>query len=194
MAIEICPLASDIGNLADWAAVAVAALGAVAVFMLSRAANRTATASFQLSQRIQQSQDELQLRELRILLSELSEEVGRVLYHVVTINHSSNQAPESWVDGDIAQAVQCLALPVADRERDRLHILPDYVVSGVTDSQFYLRMFLRDFEEFGKNYAVYEDATNYLPDLIQRARSLEKTLSRTSDSITFAIGMNMRHV
>ncbi|MEQ7780278.1 hypothetical protein [Xanthomonas hortorum] len=31
-----CPLAEDIGNLADWAAVAVALFGAIAVFQLSR--------------------------------------------------------------------------------------------------------------------------------------------------------------
>jgi len=36
----ICPLAADWGNVADWIAAGVAAAGAVAVWLVTKAANR----------------------------------------------------------------------------------------------------------------------------------------------------------
>lgn len=65
--MAICPLAVDWGNAADWAAVAVAAAGAVAVWLVSKAANRTAKASHELAEQLKRRDDEIRSADRTVL-------------------------------------------------------------------------------------------------------------------------------
>lgn len=65
--MEVCPLAVDWGNAADWAAVAVAAVGAVAVWLVSRAANKTAKASHELATQMKIRDEEMRSADRTVL-------------------------------------------------------------------------------------------------------------------------------
>jgi len=81
MAIEFCPLELDWGNLADWAAVIVAAAGAAAVLYLTKAANETARASHQLGQQLKDREESLRAREAAVLAALLFPEVADAYAH-----------------------------------------------------------------------------------------------------------------
>lgn len=67
MAIEICPLAADWGNLADWAAVVVAGAGALAVWLVTKASNRTASASHELARQLKERDEETRSADRSVL-------------------------------------------------------------------------------------------------------------------------------
>jgi hypothetical protein len=195
MAIAICPLAMDTGNLADWAAVVVAAIGAIAVFMLSRAANRTANASLQLTRRFQDRENLLLERESRLLLSEVATDVIEASSAIEAINNLDKQDVESWTAGNgIAQALEGLSLRVADRERDRLHLLPDYAAFGISDAQYRISQLQMMAEEFREHHAATELAAHFVPRLTMAAGRVEDSLNRALQSINFASAMLKSHV
>jgi len=188
MAIDICPLAKDIGNLADWAAVAVALLGAIAVFMLGRAANRTANASLELTRRIQQREDALQRRETRLLSSELLTEVNLTWAEVQKIAGAMGYVKHGW-NGErgLAQAIQQLSLPTADRERDRLHILPDVTASDVADAQMRIRQLKVHAHAFTTQHFGTKGMDNFLPVLVASVQLTESSLERAFNSLRGAV-------
>ncbi len=174
MAIEICPLASDVGNLADWAAVAVATVGSVAVLMLSRAANRTANASLQLSKRIEEKEDELLLREKQLLFSELTRDVMEALSDIDAIKTHMARGLDSWgSDARFMKAVQSLALATADRERARLHLLPEYVASSVVHAQQSMNQFRARAVEFNDHHVGTELAGHFFPTIVAAAEDVD---------------------
>lgn len=67
MAIEICPLEAAWGNWADWAAVVVAGAGALAVLLVTKAANRTARASHDLAKQLKDRDDEVRSADRTVL-------------------------------------------------------------------------------------------------------------------------------
>lgn len=69
MALEVCPLAAEWGNLADWAGVVVAGAGAVAVWLISKAANRTASASLELAKQLKDRDDEIRSADRTVLVT-----------------------------------------------------------------------------------------------------------------------------
>ncbi|PZS98281.1 hypothetical protein A7X83_02865 [Stenotrophomonas maltophilia] len=190
MAIEICPLASDVGNLADWAAVAVATVGSVAVLMLSRAANRTANASLQLSKRIEEKEDELLLREKQLLFSELTRDVMEALSDIDAIKTHMARGLDSWgSDARFMKAVQSLALATADRERARLHLLPEYVASSVVHAQQSMSQFRARAVEFNDHHVGTEMAAYFFPTIVAAAEDVDFWLNSAFRSLNFAAGM-----
>ena len=65
--MEICPLEVEWGNVADWAAVAVAAAGALAVWLVTKAANRTASASHELAKQLKERDEEFRTADRTVL-------------------------------------------------------------------------------------------------------------------------------
>lgn len=188
MAIEICPLAADVGNWADWAAVAVALIGAIAVFMLGRAANRTANASFELTRRIQQKEHELELREMRLLSNELLTDVNLTLVEVRKAAGAMSWVKHGWNgEGGIAQSIQRLSLATADRERDRLHILPDVAASNVAEAQLRIRELRDHAHAFTARHFGGPGMEEYLPILKTSMLVAESSLERAFESLQKAI-------
>lgn len=191
MAIEICPLAADIGNLADWAAVGVTAIGAVAVFMLSRAENRTANASLELSKGVQDRENALLLREKGLLLGELTRDVMSALSSIEAIKSHTEAGLENWdTDARFINAVQGLSLTVADRERDRLHLLPDYAASIVVEAQQAITELRAIAIEFNDHVLGTEMAAHFFPSVTRAASHVETGLNRAFQSLTVASAMN----
>jgi len=188
MAIEICPLAQDIGNLADWAAVAVALLGAVAVFLLGRAANRTANASFELTRRIKQREDELELREMRLLSNELLTDVNLTLAEVQKVAGAMGYVKHGWNgEGGISQIIQRLSLATADRERDRLHILPDVTASDVAEAQLRIRQLRDTAHAFTARHFGGPGMQEFLPVVKGSLLLAQSSLERAHESLRDAI-------
>ncbi|WP_226426577.1 hypothetical protein [Xanthomonas sp. MWU16-30325] len=142
MATEICPLAADWGNWADWAAVfvgSVAALGTIWVATLANGTSKRATEIAEEAKKIaeQQHQESLRLRgeTARIIGRLLFAEIGTVPNRAATVARALRKSVK---DGDsisrissvkhfdkvIFEAGQDL-LPTAELVLDRIHTLPD---------------------------------------------------------------------
>lgn len=65
--MPICPLSTDWGNVADWFAVVVAAAGAAAVWLVTKASNSTARASHELAKQLKERDEEVRLRDRAVL-------------------------------------------------------------------------------------------------------------------------------
>lgn len=65
--MPMCPLSTDWGNVADWFAVVVAAAGAVAVWLVTKASNSTARASHELAKQLKERDEEARLRDRAVL-------------------------------------------------------------------------------------------------------------------------------
>lgn len=70
-----CPLAENVGTIAEWAAVVVALLGAVAVFLVSKAANATGKAAKEIQRLEAEARRAAAAREARLLLIHLEPEL-----------------------------------------------------------------------------------------------------------------------
>jgi hypothetical protein len=70
-----CPLAENVGTAAEWAAVVVALLGAVAVFLVSRAANATGKAAKEIHRLEAEARQAAAVREACLLLVHLEPEL-----------------------------------------------------------------------------------------------------------------------
>lgn len=184
MAIQMCPMAADFGNLADWAAVAVALAGAVAVFMLSRAANRTANASLELNKMIQARDDELHRRERRLLAREIYVEVNVVWGEVQKIRRSIHHASRFWSGEDgLARSIQQLELHVAERERDRLHVLPGASALDIADAQIRIRQLKEHAHTFTTTYRGDGEGNEFVRVLTASAQLAEDALAAAFHSL-----------
>lgn len=67
--MEMCPLAADWGSVADWVAAVVAATAAFAVWQVTKAANKTASASHELARQLKERDEESRSTDRAILTS-----------------------------------------------------------------------------------------------------------------------------
>ncbi|WP_447945618.1 hypothetical protein [Stenotrophomonas indicatrix] len=131
MAIEFCPLEADWGNLADWAAVLVAAIGAGAVLYLTKAANRTAHASYRLANELKVRDERLRLREAAVLAALLFPEVADAAAHFAkistTLRKNGSRAWAVKTEDNLALLRRWAVGPGLERlsrESGRLHVFP----------------------------------------------------------------------
>lgn len=129
MGVEMCPLAADWGNWADWASVVVAGAGVLAVLFLTRAANATARASHELARQLKDNDEALRAREAAVLAALLYPEVANayVHFHKLAERLSEDDALD-WVvetEDNLAQFHRWAAGPdltKLTREDGRLHV------------------------------------------------------------------------
>lgn len=194
MAIEICPLAADVGNLADWAAVAVAAVGAAAVFMLSRAANRTADASFRLTQQIEERENALHRREARLLASELLTEVNYQWAEAQKIARYVKLERIVWGgERGVARTIQLLAMPIAERERDRLHLLPDHAAAAVAYAQLRVQQLRNHAHVYMSQHFETPNGDNFLPVVVDSSQLTESALEQAFNALQEALMAEKLH-
>lgn len=131
MAIEFCPLELDWGNLADWAAVIVAAAGAAAVLYLTKAANETARASHQLGQQLKDREESLRAREAAVLAALLFPEVAEAYAHFRRVSELLGEDEAlGWAiktEENLSALREWAAGPGLERlsrESGRLHVFP----------------------------------------------------------------------
>lgn len=142
MAIEFCPLADDVGNLADWVSVVVGVAAAGATVFVACLAQKTSARATKIAEQAKkiaerQHRDavETKLADARIL--------GRLLVHEVSelpqnifIMHSQLKMPRSWrsagsthevwagLDSALKDGVKSM-LPGVERVEERIHKLPE---------------------------------------------------------------------
>lgn len=140
MAIEFCPLETDWGNIADWAAVLVGIAAAVGTILVATIANKTSKEAAQIAKDAkeiaqQQHNEGVQLRNgiARILGSLLIAEVlivpnklGVVLRSIDGILprgpvDAMNRSTTEWIMNELHQTF----LPSTEESLERLHNLPD---------------------------------------------------------------------
>lgn len=131
MGIEICPLAADVGNLADWAAVVVGLGAAIGTILVASVANRTskrATAIAEDAKAIAKQQSDQVLAQQRANAQIL----GRLLLHEV----SSLPARLSAMHSPIKRAVRVVDGQVLIEDHDLLtEVLDDAKFSVVPQSE-----------------------------------------------------------
>lgn len=141
MGIEICPLAADWGNWADWAGVMVAAAGALAVFWLGVSANRMSNESLRINNELKVAAEELRDREARLLARLLLPEISIAANGFSGIlavlecgdSHEELEARAGWRNG-LQSAIRGMDLPTCRQNFERLHLLPEEVCGGVATS------------------------------------------------------------
>jgi len=142
MAIEFCPLADDVGNLADWVSVVVGVAAAVATVFVACLAQKTSARATKIAEQAKkiaerQHEDAVATRvaDARIL--------GRLLVHEVSelpqnifIMYSQLEMPRGWLDprsthevwsgldSALKDGVNSM-LPGVERVEDRIHKLPE---------------------------------------------------------------------
>lgn len=143
MAIEFCPLASDVGNWADWAAVVVGLGAAVATIAVAKAANRTSRQAAEIAQQAAL----IAQRQLDVAVETDASNariVGQLVLHEVAdlpcrifVNHKMATRTKAYdLEGELRgldmevvfEAVtesSTLFLPGAQQVQDRIHLLPD---------------------------------------------------------------------
>ncbi|UQA20934.1 hypothetical protein [Stenotrophomonas sp. NY11291] len=142
MAIEFCPLADEVGNLADWFAVGIGAVAAVSTTVVAFLAYRTSDRAAGIAEeakRIAQQQhgEAVKLREEnariigRLLLYEVTALPVRMGVMVKDLDTGIDVHARRIRDGGamcraLDEAERAL-LPGAERVEDRIHNLPDSI-------------------------------------------------------------------
>ncbi|HEL3778684.1 TPA: hypothetical protein UOA91_002884 [Stenotrophomonas maltophilia] len=143
MAIEFCPLAADVGNWADWAAVVVGLGAAVATIAVAKAANRTSKQAAEIARQaalIAQKQldvavetDTSNARIVgQLILHEVADLPCRIYvqYQMATRTKAyDSQGELRGFDMEyVFEAVRdssTMFLPGAQQVQDRIHLLPN---------------------------------------------------------------------
>lgn len=142
MAIEICPLASDWGSVADWAAVFVGAwslavamvaavialLGAAAVAYLAWQANRQVGL-------VDAENADVRGREADVLKVLFEPEIGVLGVAIGTclgfVSEDGDYKTNPQTRQLFARKVKLLALPAVEAHFDRLHVLPGEICHAI---------------------------------------------------------------
>lgn len=150
MAFEFCPLADDVGNLADWFAVGVGTVAAVATTVVAwlayRTSNRAAGIAEEAKSIAQQQHDEavsLKLGTARILGSLLRMEIGLLPTKLAELLNKYDQSAKAFSGGGVLHTstnfdsvlgdFQRSYLPAAEGALDKLHTLPDNLGALIAD-------------------------------------------------------------
>ncbi|MEX0182167.1 MULTISPECIES: hypothetical protein [unclassified Stenotrophomonas] len=143
MPIEFCPLADEVGNLADWFAVGVGTIAAVSTTVVAFLAYRTSKRATDIAEEAkgiarQQHGEAVKLRQ------ENARIIGRLLlYEVVTLPTHLSALLTAWEDGidwtspatikkgqqllRVLDGVSRSLVPGAERVEERIHNLPDSI-------------------------------------------------------------------
>lgn len=141
MAIEFCPLADEVGNLADWFAVGVGGIAAVSTTVVAFLAYRTSERATRIAEEAkgiaeQQHMEAVRLREEtarvlgRLLLSEVASLPGRIgmilrmLNKAIIADGRFHIAKRSKFESAIREA-RAELMPFSERSQDRIHNFPD---------------------------------------------------------------------
>ncbi len=141
--MAICPLAVEWGNVADWAAVVVAAAGAVAVWLVTRAANRTAHASLELAKKLRERDEEARTADRTVLTTLIYGEIMSAQLHYADLleelvaDGSFDWAVESERTMQlVAQMSRGPSLQRTKESSQRLNLLPkelaQQIASGIS--------------------------------------------------------------
>lgn len=142
MAIEFCPLADDIGNLADWVSVVVGVAAAVATVFVACLAQKTSARATKIAEQAKkiaerQHKDAVATRvaDARILGRLLVHEVSELPQNIFIMYHQL-EMPRGWLDpgsthevwsgldSALKDGVKSM-LPGVERVEDRIHKLPE---------------------------------------------------------------------
>jgi len=143
MAIEICPLEAAWGNWADWAAVVVAGAGALAVLLVTKAANRTARASHELAKQLKDRDDEVRSADRTVLTTLIYGEIfsAKTAYEDLLEELVQDNSFEWTVESErtLQLVAQLSKGPSLDRTKEssqRLNLLPkelaQQIASGIS--------------------------------------------------------------
>jgi len=140
MGIEFCPLADEVGNLADWMAVAVGGLATLATTVVAVMAYKTSERAAGIAEEAkriaeQQHGEAVQAREAhariigRLLLHEVTALEARVTYYAQTLKSVIDDSGEKTTNWRrVATAITPLMdslLPSAESMQEHLHNLRD---------------------------------------------------------------------
>lgn len=141
MAIEFCPLAEEVGNLADWVAVVVGALAAVATTVVAVLAYKTSSRATDIAgeAKLIAEQQHLYLLDqkqgtARILGSLLQMEVTLMPTKLAQLLRDYDDELKLFLEGDVDSGTRLDAvigelggdfLPAAESVLNQLHTLPD---------------------------------------------------------------------
>ncbi|MDX3932650.1 MAG: hypothetical protein QHC77_12020 [Stenotrophomonas sp.] len=147
MAIEFCPLADDVGNVADWVAVAVGAFAAVATTIVAywayKTSNRATDIAADAKEIAQEQHNDYVAQRLgtaRILGSLLRVEVGVLPTKMAKLLRDYDKGlaryRSSKIEGgdELTDAIEELhykQLPAAEGVLEQLHTLPDQIGENV---------------------------------------------------------------
>lgn len=141
--MAMCPLAVEWGNVADWAAVVVAAAGAVAVWLVTKAANRTAHASHELAKQLKERDEEARTADRTVLTTLIYGEIMSAQLHYADLleelvaDGSFDWAVESERTMQlVAQLSKGSSLQRTKESSQRLNLLPkelaQQIASGIS--------------------------------------------------------------
>ncbi|WP_323551974.1 hypothetical protein [Xanthomonas campestris] len=141
MTIEFCPLAGEVGNLADWAAVVVGALAAIATTVVAVLAYKTSNRATDIAGEAkviaeQQRRDLLDQKQgtARILGSLLQMEIGLLPTKLTQLLRDYDDELKPFLEGDLDSGARLDAvigelsgnfLPAAESVLEQLHTLPN---------------------------------------------------------------------
>ncbi|WP_049423201.1 hypothetical protein [Stenotrophomonas maltophilia] len=141
--MEICPLEVEWGNVADWAAVAVAAAGALAVWLVTKAANRTASASHELAKQLKERDEEFRTADRTVLTTLIYGEImSAQLQYAELLEELVQDGSFEWaVESDrtkqlVAQMSKGPSLQRTKESSQRFNLLPkelaQQIASGIS--------------------------------------------------------------
>lgn len=147
MAIEFCPLADEVGNLADWVAVGVGLAGAIGTIAVAFWANRTSKRATDIAEEAkgiarQQHTDYVAQRDgtARILANLLRVEIGALPSKLAMLIRDYDRARASFSASSIAggatlvnaiREIRDQQLPAAESVFDQLHTLPNQLGADI---------------------------------------------------------------
>lgn len=182
MAIEICPLAADVGNWADWAAVVVGFGAAAGTIWVASVANRTSKRAAEIAEDakgIAKQQSDQVLAQQRAN----AEILGRLLLHEV----SSLPARLNAMLAPMARAVRVVDGQVLIEDRDLLtEVLDDAKFSVVPQSESVLGRIHDLPDDLGPDLATLIGHSGTMRDIAYRMQG------RVVESPRQFIGQNYR--
>lgn len=138
MAIEICPLAADWGNWADWAAVLVGTAAAAATVTVARLAHKTSKQAVEIAQQQRTEENNEREAKARIVAWLVANEASELplLIQQQYQGATRHMAPGLDPDFSVANVISFADaltrglqsfLPSAEKVQDRIHVLPEFL-------------------------------------------------------------------
>jgi hypothetical protein len=196
MAIEFCPLEPAWGNWADWAAVFVTSLAAIAVYRLTKAANNTAQASHDLAKAIEASAQKALDNEARVVAVAIYPEVVAAVQRyrrvVETLEHDQDWLAQHAVDRHLPQLMAAKDHPKLDEGMKKFHLLPDVLSILLTMALGKQKVA----EEHAQRYPLLpmsqQEIDAFRAEVLENARTLAIDFKRAEDGLGAIFGVEPR--
>ncbi|WP_422505918.1 hypothetical protein [Stenotrophomonas sp. GZD-301] len=197
MAIEFCPLDAAWGNWADWAAVVVTAAAAIAVFCLTRAANRTVKASYELSKAIDASARTARRDEAMVVAIAIYPEVvvavQRYRHVVDVLDREGDWLARHAVDEHIPQLMAAKAHPKLDEGMTRFHLLPQDLSILLTAALGKQKAAEEHAERYGVLPMSQQEIDAFRAEVLENARILARDFKHAEDILGAIFGIDPRN-